>query len=203
MAPILTVLLRRLALGALTLLIVSAMIFLAVELLPGDIATETLGQSATPESLAALREKLGLNQPAALRYLAWVAGALQGDFGMSLANQRPIGELIADRAFNTFFLAGHAAVIAVPLSLLLGLLAALYRDSILDKLISTSTLATISFPEYFVAYILIFAVQLGWLPPRAACACGDWSLSEIPRAEFSMPRIMLRPMLAQSGPFGL
>ena len=144
MAPILKVLLRRLALGALTLLIVSAMIFLAVELLPGDIATETLGQSATPESLAALREKLGLNQPAALRYLAWVAGALQGDFGMSLANQRPIGELIAVRAFNTFFLAGHAAVIAVPLSLFLGLLAALYRDSILDKLISTTTLATIS-----------------------------------------------------------
>lgn len=174
MAPILTVLLRRLALGALTLLIVSAMIFLAVELLPGDIATETLGQSATPESLAALREKLGLNQPAALRYLAWVAGALQGDFGMSLANQRPIGELIADRAFNTFFLAGHAAVIAVPLSLLLGLLAALYRDSILDKLISTSTLATISFPKYFVAYILIllFAVQLGWFPSLASVEPG-------------------------------
>jgi peptide/nickel transport system permease protein len=174
MSPILSVLFRRLALGALTLVIVSAIIFLAVEMLPGDIATEILGQSATEETLAALREKLGLDQPAVLRYLDWVTGALTGDFGMSLANQRPIGALIADRAFNTFFLAGHAALIAVPLSLFLGLVAALYRETLLDKLISTGTLAAISFPEYFVAYILIlhFAVQLGWFPSLASVEPG-------------------------------
>lgn len=174
MSPILKVLLRRLALGALTLVIVSAIIFLAVEMLPGDIATEILGQSATEETLAALRDKLGLDQPAVVRYFDWVTGALTGDFGMSLANQRPIGELISDRAFNTFFLAGHAALIAVPLSLFLGLVAALYRETLLDKLISTSTLAAISFPEYFVAYILIlvFAVQLGWFPSLASIEPG-------------------------------
>lgn len=174
MSPILKVLLRRLALGALTLVIVSAIIFLAVEMLPGDIATEILGQSATKETLAALRDKLGLDQPAVVRYFDWVTGALTGDFGMSLANQRPIGELISDRAFNTFFLAGHAALIAVPLSLFLGLVAALYRETLLDKLISTSTLAAISFPEYFVAYILIlvFAVQLGWFPSLASIEPG-------------------------------
>lgn len=114
MAPILEVLLRRRPPGVLRLLILAAMIFLTAELLPGAIATGTPGQSAPPRSLATLREKPGLNQPAALRCPARVAGALQRDFGLSLADRHPIGERIADRAFNIVLLAGHAAVIAVP-----------------------------------------------------------------------------------------
>lgn len=171
--------LRRLAIGVLTLAVVSAVIFWAIELLPGDIATEVLGQSATPETLAAFRERFGLNDPAGMRYIAWVGNALTGDFGLSLANQRPIGKLIGERTFNTFFLAGYAAVIAVPAAVVLGLVAALYRGSALDRTISNATLTVISFPEYFVAYILIllFAVQLKWFPSLANVTPG-MSLAE-------------------------
>lgn len=167
---ILQLLLRRFVIGLLTLLIVSAVIFWAVELLPGDIATEVLGQSATPETLAAFRDRNGLNDPAMTRYLHWLGGAVRGDFGLSLATQRPIADLIGQRALNTFFLAGYAALIAVPLAVGLGLVAALYRGSWLDRFISSSTLAVISFPEFFVAYILIlvFSAGLGWFPSLAA-----------------------------------
>src|SRR5690554_2175096 len=126
--------------GLLTLLIVTVIIFSAVELLPGDIATETLGQSATPETLAAFRAKLNLDQPIYVRYGTWLFSAIQGDFGVSLSNQRPIAELIATRAANTFALAAYAAAIAVPVAVLLGLLAALYRNSAFDRMISGSTL---------------------------------------------------------------
>ncbi len=169
MNKIAATILRRLLIGLLTLLVVTVIIFGAVELLPGDIATETLGQSATPETLAALRKTLQLDDPAPVRYGRWLAGSLSGDFGMSLANNRPTSELISTRALNTFFLAAYAAAIAVPLAVSLGMLAALYRNSAFDRLISGATLAAISFPEYFVAYILIlvFAVQLGWFPSLA------------------------------------
>ena len=169
LSPIPKLVLRRLAIGALTLIVVSAVIFWAVELLPGNIATEVLGQSATPETIAAFNAQFGLNDPPLWRYVSWLGNAMQGDFGQSLATRRPITDLIGDRAFNTFFLAGYAALIAVPVSILLGLIAALYRGSLLDRWISSSTLAVISFPEFFVAYILIliFAVQLGWFPSLA------------------------------------
>lgn len=168
-SPIPKLVLRRLTIGAFTLLIVSAVIFWAIELLPGDIATEVLGQSATPETIAAFKDRFGLNDPAFVRYLAWIGNALTGDFGLSLANQRPIADLIGERVFNTFFLAGYAALVAVPAAVVLGLIAALYRGSALDRAISNSTLTVISFPEYFVAYILIliFAVQMKWFPSLA------------------------------------
>lgn len=169
MNPVLNIILSRLAMGLVTLLVVTIVIFSAVELLPGDIATETLGQSATPETLAAFRAKLNLDEPVYVRYGTWLLAAVQGDFGVSLANGRPIAELITTRAANTFFLAGYAAAIAVPFAVLLGLLAALYRNSGFDKLISGTTLVAISFPEFFVAYILIlvFSVSLGWFPSLA------------------------------------
>ncbi len=179
MKPILTIILSRLLMGLFTLLIVTVVIFSAVELLPGDIATETLGQSATPETLAAFRAKLNLDQPVYVRYGLWLASAVQGDFGVSMSNQRPIAQLVQARAGNTFFLAAYAAAIAVPLAILLGLVAALYRNSAFDRMISSSTLVAISFPEFFVAYILIliFSVTLGWFPSLAdvdsSAALGD------------------------------
>ncbi len=139
----------------LTLLVVSAVIFWAVELLPGDIATEVLGQSATPETIAAFNARFGLADPPLTRYIHWLCGALTGEFGLSIANQMPIAELIGERTFNTLFLAAYAALIAVPVAILLGLIAAIYRGSILDRFNSSSTLAVISLPEFFVAYILI------------------------------------------------
>jgi peptide/nickel transport system permease protein len=118
------------------------------------------------ETVAACRKELGLDLPAATRYLNWLGNIAQGDFGVSLANQRQISELIGVRLSNTLFLAIVAAVISVPLALMLGILAALYRNSWFDRAINVVTLSSISFPEFFVAYILIliFSVTLGWFP---------------------------------------
>lgn len=169
MRTILSIILKRLLVGCMTLFVVTIIIFGAIEMLPGDIATEVLGQAATEESLNAFREKYDLNRSLPARYLSWLGGAVTGDFGISLANQRPISELIGQRAANTFFLAGYAAAIAVPISVVSGMLAALYNGSVFDRILSSSTLAAISFPEFFIAYILIliFSVALGWFPSLA------------------------------------
>jgi peptide/nickel transport system permease protein len=156
---------QRLLLGVLTLFIISLVIFGATELLPGDLARELLGQSATEETLAALREQLGLNDPAPLRYLNWLTGVLQGDFGVSMATQKPIAELVGTRLGNTLFLALYAAALAVPISLMLGVLAALWRNSIFDRASNAVALTAISFPEFFLAYILIlWLAQSGLFP---------------------------------------
>ena len=157
---------QRLALGLLTLFAVSLIIFLGVELLPGDITQALLGQGATPETVAAFRRELRLDLPPHERYISWLGGIVQGDLGQSLANKREITELMGVRLQNTLFLALIAAVISIPLALGLGILAALYRNSLYDRTVNVFTLSSISFPEFFVAYILIlvFAVTLGWFP---------------------------------------
>ena len=142
------------------------MIAFGVELLPGDLAQEILGQGATPEGLRVLRLQLGLDTPPHIRYLDWLGGMVTGDMGLSLANKRPISELIGPRLSNTLFLGGFAALIAIPVALTLGILAALYRNSLYDRGVNIFTLTSISFPEFFIAYILIlfFAIKLGWFP---------------------------------------
>jgi len=169
MGPLTRMILQRLGLGLLTLILISLIIFLSVELLPGDLAQQVLGQSATPETVAAFRRELGLDQPAVLRYFAWLGGVLHGDFGQSLASGREISELLPTRLFNTLFLAGYAAVIAVPVAIALGLMAALYRNSWFDRAVNLLTLTSISFPEFFVAYILILflSVRAGIFPSIA------------------------------------
>jgi peptide/nickel transport system permease protein len=155
--------LQRLGLGLLTLFIVSIIIFTAIAMLPGDFARAILGQAATPETVAAFQREVGLDRAPVLRYLLWIGGVLRGDFGESFASAGSLGgghartvmSLIAPRLANTLFLASFAAVIAVPLSLGLGMLAALYRGSVFDRLINIVTLASISVPEFFVAYILM------------------------------------------------
>ena len=134
--------------------------------MPGDLAQEILGQGATPEGLRVLRLQLGLDTPPHIRYLDWLGGMVTGDMGLSLANKRPISELIGPRLSNTLFLGGFAALIAIPVALILGILAALYRNSLYDRGVNLFTLTSISFPEFFVAYILIlfFAIKLGWFP---------------------------------------
>lgn len=169
MHPIWRMLGLRLLLGIGTLLLVSAIIFCSVELLPGDLAQEILGQSATPETLAVFREELGLDRPAVVRYFEWLFNLARGDLGMSLANDRPVVDLVSGRLGNTLFLAAFAAAIAVPLSLALGALAALYRNSWFDRIVNVGALSAISFPEFFIAYILILALsQTGWFPSMAS-----------------------------------
>jgi peptide/nickel transport system permease protein len=165
MNAILAMIGRRLLLGLLTLFVISVVIFGATELLPGDLARELLGQSATEETLAALREQLGLNDPAPLRYWNWLTGVLQGDLGVSMATKKPISELVGARLENTMFLALYAAAMSVPLSLMLGVLAALWRNSIFDRASNSLALTAISFPEFFVAYILILWLSQSGLFP--------------------------------------
>src|SRR5918995_2939712 len=153
---------QRLALGVATLLVVSILIFAGTQLLPGDVAQAILGQAATPEAVANIRQELNLDRPAYIRYADWLWQFVQGDLGMSLANRQPIADMIGGRLGNTLFLAGVAAVVAVPIAVLLGLIAARFRETWLDKTISIVTLAAISMPEFFIGYLLIFvfAVKL-------------------------------------------
>jgi peptide/nickel transport system permease protein len=158
--------LNRLALGILSLLAVSVLIFLATEILPGDVASAVLGQGATPETLAAFRKELGLDRPAAVRYFEWFFNAIQGDLGQSMTNKREILPELMKKFKNTLFLAGVAALIAVPLSVGLGIIAAINEGKWQDRWSNIVSLATISVPEFFIAYILIlvFAVKLRWFP---------------------------------------
>ncbi|WP_418592654.1 ABC transporter permease [Ponticoccus sp. (in: a-proteobacteria)] len=168
MNPVLRIILQRLALGVLTLFIVSIVIFTAVNMLPGDFAEAILGQGATPEAVASIRRDLGLDQNPVLRYFDWLGGVLTGDLGNSFAqanfasfvgegsgNSTTVAQQIAPRFANTMFLAGVTAAIAVPFAVTLGVLAALYRNSVFDKAANVATLTSISSPEFFLAYILI------------------------------------------------
>ena len=158
--------LTRLALGVLSLLAVSVLIFLATEILPGDVASAVLGQGATPETLAAFRIELGLDRPAYVRYWEWFTSAIQGDLGQSMTNKREILPELMKKFKNTLFLAGVAALIAVPISVGLGIIAAINEGKWQDRWSNIVSLATISVPEFFIAYILIlvFAVKLRWFP---------------------------------------
>jgi peptide/nickel transport system permease protein len=156
----------RLALGLLSLVAVSVLIFAATEILPGDVASAVLGQGATPETLAAYRLELGLDRPAYVRYFEWFTGAIQGDFGVALTNKREILPELMKKFKNTLFLAGVAALIAVPISVGLGIIAAINEGKWQDRWSNIVSLATISVPEFFIAYllILVFAVKLRWFP---------------------------------------
>lgn len=165
---IISMIIKRLGLGVLTLVLLSLLIFLSVEALPGDLAETILGQQATPETVAAIRKDLGLDQPPITRYLNWLGGVLQGDFGNSLALKKPISSLIAPRIQNTLFLTLYTAAIAVPLSIILGLAVSLFRNSYFDRITNTTALAAISMPEFFVGYIMIYFFALsGYFPSMA------------------------------------
>ena len=168
MHPVIRAVLQRLGLGIITLIAVSIIIFSSIEFLPGDFGQAILGQNALPETVAAFRNELGLNLPIHERYFNWLGGVFSGDMGNSFSGRgtsggvdrsRPVAELIAPRLDNTLFLAGMTSVIAIPLALVLGITAALFRNSIYDRLVNAVTLTTISFPEFFVAYILILLLS--------------------------------------------
>jgi peptide/nickel transport system permease protein len=170
-----------------TLFFVSIVIFSGVEMLPGDFTQAVLGQAATEETVAAFRRELGLDQPAYIRYFDWIGGVVTGDFGTSFSGRaasgidrsRDVVDLIGPRLWNTLFLASMTAIVAVPLALFLGITAALYRNSVYDRVVNATTLATISTPEFFVAYILIlFLAALNPIFPSLANVSPDTELSE-------------------------
>lgn len=163
MNVVLKTVLQRLALGVLTLFVVSILIFATIELLPGNFARAILGQSATAETVAAFERRIGLDQSPVERYLGWIGGVLQGDFGESFASlgslggghARTVASQVVPRLKNTLFLAGVTALIAVPISLALGILTALWRNSLFDRAVNGVTLAAVAVPEFFVAYVLV------------------------------------------------
>ncbi|HBP84047.1 MAG TPA: ABC transporter permease, partial [Gammaproteobacteria bacterium] len=149
----------------------SVLIFIGTNLLPGDIAQIILGQMATPENTAVLREKLGLDKHPLEQYLVWLSNVVMGDLGISKAGLgaglgTPIVEMLGPRIDNTAMLTILVGAIAIPISVALGLLAAMHPGTRLDRTITFSTLNIISIPDFLIAtmLVLVFAVSLGWLP---------------------------------------
>lgn len=160
---------QRLILGIITLLGVSVLVFVGTELLPSDVAEAILGRDATPETLDALREKLQLNKPATERYLNWLTDFISGNFGESIITGRSVSSLVEIRLINTLRLAAFTALLAVPLAVLSGILAAMFPNSLFDRSLQNISLASISFPEFFTGavLVLIFSIKLRWFPTLA------------------------------------
>lgn len=158
--------LQRLRIAFVTLIIVSIAVFLGTQMLPGDVAQIILGQAATDEAVASLRTAMGLDQPAYIRFAIWVKGVFSGDLGYSLANKRPVAELVSGRLTASLRLAGITTLISVPIALTLGIAAAMWKGSLFDRIVSVFAISTISVPEFMVATgsVLIFSVTLQWLP---------------------------------------
>ena len=126
-----------------TLIVISGLIFIGVEALPGDLTEAILGQQATPEAVAAFRKELKLDLPPHVRSFSWLGGFFSGDLGRSMANDQEIADLIGWRLKNTMFLALSAGDLAIPLPLVLGILSALYRNGLFDRMCSISSLSAI------------------------------------------------------------
>ncbi|KOF14384.1 ABC transporter permease [Ensifer adhaerens] len=177
--PALNLVLTRIVFGVVSLLAVSAIIFFTISLLPGDFASEVLGQSATPEVVESIRRQLGLNEPLLSRYIQWLLGFLSGDLGLSYASSDgqfiTVSSVVGDRLGYSLLLAGITALIAVPVSVVLGIFCAVHRGKFIERVLNSSTLASISMPEFMVAYVLMFflGVQLGWLPTLSKV---DWQM---------------------------
>ncbi len=157
---------QRLLLGIVTLWVISVLVFSATQILPGDVAIAILGNESTEEARQALRDRLGLEKPMLERYGNWLGGMVHGDLGLSLATETPVSRIIGLRITNSLILAVVTAVLAVPISVGLGLLSAAYPGSIFDKTLTVGSLLVISLPEFVVGLLLVLllAVQLRWLP---------------------------------------
>ncbi|HXY17292.1 MAG TPA: ABC transporter permease, partial [Gaiellaceae bacterium] len=168
---------RRSALGLVTLFLVSLVVFAATQALPGDPARAILGREATPQSLAALRQQLHLGQPVVQQYTHWLGGILHGNLGQSLAANEPVTKLIGNRIENSAFLMLLAAVFSVPLAILLGSVAAQRRDRPFDHATSIVLLALAALPEFVVAIVLVVLLgttvfqvlpAVSLIPPQSA-----------------------------------
>lgn len=161
-----TAVIQRLGIGLVLLWVVSVLIFAMTQVLPGDAAQIRLGQQATPETLAALRKEMGLDQPLVIQYFMWIQRLLTGDLGISMAGGATIASLIEARIWNTLFMTAVVSIISVPLSVAIGLVAAMNPGGWLDRTVTSFTLGLISIPDFLIATLLIFFVanQLDLVP---------------------------------------
>ena len=186
-------LIPRISLMLITLLVISLAIFLVMEILPGDVAQMMLKQTATEESLARVRADLGLDRPAAERYLSWIGGVVRGDWGDSYYVKVPIAELLPRRIVNSLYLAAFALVVGVSLAVVAGVWAGVRPDTLGDRLVSTTSLVGISLPEFVtgVLLMLLLASTLHWLPPSSIMLPGETPLSR--------PQILVMPAITLTG----
>jgi peptide/nickel transport system permease protein len=171
---------RRFLLALITLFIISLLIFIGIEALPGDAATAYLGQSATEESLKALREEFGLNDPAPQRYLKWLVGFMQGDMGTSFARREPVSEVIGNQFRNTVVLAIAASIFGIPLSIVLGVITGLTRDKLPDVIISFLAILGMTLPGFVTATVLVYLFSIKYeILPAIAMVPTDAPVREI------------------------
>jgi len=180
---------RRLGLICVTLLVVSLVIFMVTEILPGDVAVMMLKQNATPEGLARIRNELGLNRPAHVRYLDWIGGVLQGDWGDSYVHKKPITDIMGRRLGHSAILAVFAFLVGVPTAVAAGIWAGVRPDTKADRLVSVTSLVGISVPEFVtgILLMLLLATWLHWLPPSSIILPGA--------SPFTRPQILILPTL--------
>jgi peptide/nickel transport system permease protein len=181
-------LLRRILLGLLILLLVSIVVFAATQALPGNAAAAILGRNATPERLAALTRQLHLNQSAVSQYFHWLGGVITGNFGTSAATEQPVSSLISARILNSAFLVLVSALIALPLSIGLGVWMAVKRDKPTDHILSLTTLSLAALPEFVIGIglIVLFATNVSHAFP---------AVSIIPPGEhaWNVPNVVVLP----------
>ncbi len=173
--------LRRVGLALITLLVLSMLVFIGTQLLPGDVARRVLGPFATAEAVEALNERLGTDRPLVVQYFNWVTSAIQGDLGESIAFSRPVTEMLGRALLNSAKLAAVAFVIVVPLSLAGGVIAALRRGKLTDRIITVGGLSATVIPEFVsgIVLIIVFAIILDWFPSTATPPEGAGFLTQI------------------------
>lgn len=174
--------LRRLGFLILTVLLTSLIIFIVTQLLPGDVARVILGREASETALAELRQELGLNRPVPVQYLSWLGRFLIGDWGESFSTGLPIRSLVLERLGNSLMLAGLTLVIAIPLSLLLGVVAGLNENKAADNVISVASLSVVGLPEFVTGLLLIqvLAFRFRLFPANSSIAPGTGFFEALP-----------------------
>ena len=176
---------KRILLALLTLLIVSAILYGLLEILPGDVATRILGRDANPENLAILRERAGLNIPPVQRYFFWLFNIMQGDLGYSLISTRPLTEILAPKIFNTLILSSCAFLLYLPLTFITAFVQAANKDTKIDNILSAITLTILSMPDFVIGTILliVFVVTFPLLPAISlvdeSSTLGEWIMALI------------------------
>jgi peptide/nickel transport system permease protein len=151
--------LGRIGLGVVTIFLVSVIVFGATQLLPGDAARAILGRDVTPQRLAEVRQQLHLDRPVVNQYWSWLSGVVTGDLGTSIAAQQPVSRLVRDRIVNSGVLVGLAALIAFPLSILIGALAAYRRDTLVDHVNSVVSVVLAALPDFVIAITLVLLLS--------------------------------------------
>jgi ABC-type dipeptide/oligopeptide/nickel transport system permease component len=183
--------LKRLGLALIVALTVSVIAF-ALLRASGDIATALAGEGATPESIAVIRETYGLNRPMVIQYLAWLWDVARGDFGQSFFFRTDVAGLIFDKIGNTLILGGASLAIALALSIPLGVLAALYSGSVIDRAVTLFSLMGQALPSFFLGLVLImiFAIRLRWFPASGSDSWKNFVLPAVTLGYYITPPFM-------------